>query len=406
MKRIAHFSPLPPQQSGIADYCAVLLPYLSQHFEIETFVDSDDVSDTHYALRNMSNAPYDNQDLSYRIRPLTDFLHSSQIRANYDLCFYHMGNAPAFHEKLYMMLLRYPGITLLHEFNLHAFYLNRELVNNRDAAYVREMGYAGGMDGVGQARAVLAGKHLPPVADYPLFERILDTNLGTIVHTEYAKQTLINRRPEARVAHIPHAVKLPDFSETAVRPASITHLPPETLLIGTFGFIAPAKRIEIVLTALAKLRGKVPDFHYLLIGQPIAGYDLSQFIDELNLNDVVTMTGFVDDRSFQTYLRAVDVGINLRTGPTGGEMSGTLVRLMAHACPTLVSNVGGFAAFPDASVIKIRQDANEAQQLFDLLAQLLTNPVMRQAYGNAARKYVQNTQSFEEVARQIAAFIE
>jgi len=33
--RIAHWSPLPPQRSGIADYCAELLPQLAEHFDIE-----------------------------------------------------------------------------------------------------------------------------------------------------------------------------------------------------------------------------------------------------------------------------------------------------------------------------------------------------------------------------------
>lgn len=402
--RIAHFSPLPPQQSGIADYCAALLPYLAQHVAIDAFIDSDDLSAAHYALRNMPALSTENQDLGYGIRPLSDFLQSPQLRAEYDLCLYHMGNAPTFHEKLYTTLLRYPGITLLHEINLHAFHLNRTLTVNRDAAYIREMGYAGGLVGVAQARALLAGEQLN-LADYPLFERIVDISLSIIVHTEFAKQIVLHKRPAAKVTHIPHAVKLPILTETAVRPALISHLSPHTVLLGTFGFIAPSKRIEIVLAALAKLRHNLPDFHYVIVGKPISGYALELLIDELNLNDVVTMTGFVDDRTFQTYLSAVDIGINLRTGPTGGEMSGTLVRLMAHACPTLVSDVGGFAAFPDESVIKIKQDATEEQQLVDILTSLLTDGDMRQKYGQAARAYVQKTQSFEEVSQQIVTFM-
>src|SRR5947208_13533169 len=37
--RLAYFSPLPPQRSGIADYSAELLPVLAGHLEVEPFVD-------------------------------------------------------------------------------------------------------------------------------------------------------------------------------------------------------------------------------------------------------------------------------------------------------------------------------------------------------------------------------
>ena len=44
--RIAFCSPLPPQQSGIADYSADLLPYLSKYFDIDLFVEPElDISE-------------------------------------------------------------------------------------------------------------------------------------------------------------------------------------------------------------------------------------------------------------------------------------------------------------------------------------------------------------------------
>ena len=35
--RIAHVSPLPPQQTGIADYCASLLPYVAEVIDVDVF---------------------------------------------------------------------------------------------------------------------------------------------------------------------------------------------------------------------------------------------------------------------------------------------------------------------------------------------------------------------------------
>jgi len=40
--RVAWFGPLPPDRSGIAAYCAELLPQLASRHQIEAFVDVGD----------------------------------------------------------------------------------------------------------------------------------------------------------------------------------------------------------------------------------------------------------------------------------------------------------------------------------------------------------------------------
>lgn len=373
--RLAHFSPLPPQRSGIADYCASLLPYLSQRMEV-----------TAYSGIAQPQAP---------LLPLA----SLQQRAAYDLCLYHMGNHPDYHDTIYQTMLRYPGVVVLHEFNLHAFFLNSPTQD-----YGREMGYAYGMDGLLEAQRVQRGKR-PLITQYPLFNRLVAINLGTIVHTQFAYDTIRSAYPQARLTNIPLAVAPLPVPATPLPPV-LAHQSADTLWLASFGYLAPSKRLDVVLHALAHLRADFPNLRYLLVGAPISGYDLTPLIDELQLHDVVVQTGFVEPETLAHYLAACDIGINLRTAPTGGEMSATLLQLLAHGKPTVVANVGGFVALPDNSVGKIDQGQEEQAQLIALLHYWLENPVARQQWGAAGRAYVQAHCSFSAVADQIYCFLE
>lgn len=384
--RIAHFSPLPPQRSGIATYCAELLPHLATHMQVDAYVEVV--------------TPEQPQLLLVTVRPLSEFVGSPQLRSSYDMCLYHMGNHPKYHEQIYATLLHFPGVTVLHETDLNAFHLNRAGF----ASYVREMGYACGRQGVRDAYRAVDGQREPQMGAQ-LYRRVVDVGLGVIVHTQYAQRHILAESPRARIAHIPLAVSPIADPPATGRPLLVEQFSPGTIVLASFGYIAPSKRIETVLHAVARLREKLPNLIYLLVGEVVPGYELKPLIYRLGLNEIVHLIGFVSGAEFQAYLNTVDIGINLRSAPTGGEMSATLVRLMASGRPVVVSNVGEFAAMPDDCVIKIEQDSNEVEALASALLRLSQEPMAREAYGGAARRYVEREFSFERVARQYESFI-
>ena len=81
--RVAYYSPLPPERSGIADYSALLLPALGDLVEI-TIVRRG------------------------RTRPVAA-----------DVALYHVGNNPEAHGWIVDALRRRPGVVVLHDFVLH-----------------------------------------------------------------------------------------------------------------------------------------------------------------------------------------------------------------------------------------------------------------------------------------------
>ena len=72
----------------------------------------------------------------------------------------------------------------------------------------------------------------------------------------------------------------------------------------------------------------------------------------LGLQGIVRITGYLPPEVFSRYVAAVDVGVNLRN-PTWGESSATLVRLMGHGVPSLVTDAGAFAELPGEAVVTV-----------------------------------------------------
>ena len=91
-----------------------------------------------------------------------------------------MGNS-LYHDALYRVLLRYPGITVIHDLGLHDFMAARTLGQGDFISYARELGYALGPNGVELAYQIRQGQAEPPFAAVPLNERVFDHGLGVIV---------------------------------------------------------------------------------------------------------------------------------------------------------------------------------------------------------------------------------
>ena len=395
--RVAYCSPLPPQPSGIADYSAELLPHLAEHLDVDVYTGGGYHPDEAVAGR-------------FTVRRLGELPAAGARR--YDAVLYQLGNDPRYHGGIYRALLARPGVVVLHEYVLH--HMLRELTLARGDAdgYMEALRYAAGRGGLAAGRrAVATGVPLDPWR-YPLFEQAVDAAVGVIVHNETCRRRVLASRPAARLRVVPHHLSLDPgpgdggAEGAAVDPAAARAalgLPADALLVATFGFLTAPKRLGVALRAFARLLREVPTARFLLVGEAGPGAGLDELLAD-GLDAGVEVVGRTSRADFLTYMRAVDIAVNLRF-PTAGETSGTLIRLLGLGKPVIVSDHGAFAEIPDGCCAKVAPDESEEAHLAALLLRLAADPDLRRAMGDNARRHVAAHHTLAGSARAYADFL-
>src|SRR6185436_19270227 len=158
--KIALFSPLPPKRTGIAIYTLFLSAALSEFAEVDLF-------DTEVTAETVSPN-----------LPVIDFAKDpGRIgRLNeYDGCIYNLGNNPFYHLEIYKILLRRPGIVVLHDTVL--YYL---IAGWKIGGRVKEFCINYGSDRLGEFWEIVQSCpngnifHYPHPERYPFLKRVFD----------------------------------------------------------------------------------------------------------------------------------------------------------------------------------------------------------------------------------------
>ncbi|MDJ0733114.1 MAG: glycosyltransferase family 4 protein [Nostocaceae cyanobacterium] len=113
---------------------------------------------------------------------------------------------------------------------------------------------------------------------------------------------------------------------------------PVILTVTRMGRMAKYKGYDHIIHALVKVRQYIPNVHYILAGKGDDQPRIATLINSFNLQDCVTMTGFVPDKELCDYYNLCDIFAM----PSKGEGFG-IVYLEALACgkPVIAGNQDG-----------------------------------------------------------------
>jgi len=366
--KVAYYSPLPPERSGIADYSALLLPALRERLDVV-------VPD-----RGRTKPPH-----------------------GVDLAVYHIGNNPAVHGWIVDALRRTPGVVVLHDFVLHHLVAGLTLARKDVAGYLNAMERGAGLPGRLLALGVVDGC-VPPLwstrpGDFPLAGEVLDlaSGHGLIVHSRHVADRVRAAGFDAPIWRIPMPVwPAPDATAVAVEGDPV---------VGSFGFLNANKRIPQLLEAFAAVRARHPRARLLLVGPEAAGLEVERRIASYGLEGSVERHGYVDEPRFWSLLAACDVAVSLRW-PTMGETSAGAIRVLSLAKPLVVSDVDAFRELPDEIALKVAPDEREAESLAAALLLLAEDPARREAMSEAARAYAAREHELGHVADLYVAALE
>jgi glycosyltransferase involved in cell wall biosynthesis len=386
--KLAVWSPLPPSPSGIADYVAEQLPLLAAAVDVRVVVEDPSAVDA--ALR-----------ARFPVVP-------PEQGGESDLDLYHLGNSPA-HAYVYRAALARPGVAVLHEWTLHHLVLHETVERGDVWGYLREMRRAHGERGSFAGRQIaraLGGELLPAL--FPLSDRLLEASLAVVGLTEHVTRRARARLPGRPVLHLPHHATLPLPGETLPSPAEARArlgLPAEALILTAPGLATAAKRIDVALRALARLRPRYPRLLLVVAGSVDPALPLVEAARAAGVEDALRVTGRLDLEHFALHLCAADAVLALRF-PTHGEISGALVRALLAGRPALVT-AGTPAAeeFPEGVVVPVTPGPAEEEELVALLDHLLGAPALRGRIGALARAHVRRGHDLAALNARLVAFL-
>ncbi len=367
--RVAYYSPMPPERSGIADYSALLLPALRERLDVQV-------------VRRGKTRPPRGTDLSL----------------------YHVGNNPDAHGWIVDALRRRAGVVVLHDFVLHHLVAGLTIGRRDGHGYLDAMEREGGVVGRLLGHGVL-DKRIPPLwesraDEFHLAGEVLDHATGLIVHSAYVERKARETGYERPIWRVPHpAWPVPT-------PASGRPVPEGRPLIGCFGNVNASKRIPQLLEAFARLRRDRPEARLLLVGATSPGFDLERRLQRLGLSgEGIIREDYVDEERLWSLMAACDVCVNLRA-PTMGETSGSVVRQLSLGKPLVVSDVGWFAELPDEVALKVPVDAAEVDALYAALELLARDEEARRAMGAAAAVLARREHELGRVAELYTTALE
>lgn len=396
---IAIVTPLPPQQSGIADYVLSLGEALEDYYRIDYYHDA-----SCYPYLRLS---FDQvRVFDARLLPLRDrSVHYHQI-------LYQMGNS-ACHHFMVDLFYKCPGVVTLHE-----FFLGNEC-HNRLASQ--------GAMGPKLFREVIMREwkahHVDPVPEssstVELFywarsrgisftKEFLEIAPGIVVHSKWVFDRAAQLEPDvlSRMALIPFGANLRILSnQEKYKIRKSFGLSESSLILGSFGVIHPNKMNLETLSAIEPLLRERPNVQVVFAGR-IDDESFKLKVHELGLQPFIRLFENCNYQDFMNLIAITDIGINLRRPPTNGETSATLFQLLSHGVATIVTDTGTFAELPQSAVVRIPYDGNFHHQLTRTLFELAIDDSRRARLGAEAQKFIREKHDWKMIAEQYAAFLD
>jgi 2-polyprenyl-3-methyl-5-hydroxy-6-metoxy-1,4-benzoquinol methylase/glycosyltransferase involved in cell wall biosynthesis len=385
--RLAYFSPLTPQRSGISDYSEELLPYLAEEAEITLFVDGFQPSNAQVT------AQFDVRD--YRKEPSV-----LQTLTDFDALLYHFGNDHRYHAGMLEVMRERPGVVVFHDFALQDFFLGLARASRDLRVYLEEVATCHGEEARAEAAETLARGGTPAMVsrpvEFPLNCRLARSGEGIVVHSEWSRIRFAAIAPGIPIARIPMPMEFGNWPPQ--QPASR-----DEVRIASFGLITPGKGIDHALRALANLKA-AHRFRYTLVGEPNSFFDVRDLIRRYRLEERVDITGHVSLDEFKRRIEQTDLALNIRER-TVGETSASLCRLMAAGVCSIVSDVGWYSELPGDSVVKVPLDSSIDVLLAAYITRLVEDAPLRRQIGENARRHAQREHVIERVATEYLNFI-
>lgn len=376
-KKLAYFSPLPPERSGIADFSAELLPELAVYYDIDLITDLDEISDPWLSA-------------NFRNYNISEFKSRAGM---YDRILYHIGNSE-FHTHMIPLLHQYPGTVILHDFFLSGIQHYLLSITGDVTEFKHQLYYSHGYSAV---KNYTEDGFESTLWEYPGNRQVIEDAQGVIVHSDHAinlakswcDTTLVE---DWQMVPLPRQIPVGRPRTTA---RSRIEVDENTFVVCSFGILAETKMNQHLLDAWLS-SSLAANKNCLLIYVGFGGEnpyisELKETIAKSPYGKRIRITGYVDAEKFKDYLAACDMAVQLRSR-SRGETSISVLDAMSHGIPTIINAHGSFAEIPGDKVY-VLPDIFNTEDLANALEKLYSDEAYRSALGEEAKTYVREHHS-------------
>lgn len=222
----------------------------------------------------------------------------------------------------------------------------------------------------------------------PLYRRTLRrADRIVAVHRE-AKAQLATFVDESKIDVIPLGVDPTEFTFSERN---------QTTNLVAIGVLKERKGYDLLIEALAQVRGEFTDVHLHVFGTGPMYADLTRMVDRLELQGNVTFHGHVDQETLRDYLADARAFVH----PSRSE-SFSLVRLeaMATGTPVVVSNTAGAKEMVRDGRDGFVVPREDPRALADALMRILGDFELARRLGRSARRRVEERYDWRDIGRQ------
>ena len=395
--RLAYVSPLQGAKSGIADYSAELLPELAWYYDIDVVVEQTEPLTDPWVLGNA------------QVLSVAAF---EQRAHRYDRILYHFGNSH-YHQHMFDLLERHPGVVVLHDFFLSGILADMGVHGHAPGALARSLLHAHGWEALQHRFAADDTADVADVADvvhqWPCNLEVLQRAWGVIVHAEYSR-TLADQWYGTGFAEdwkhipllrVPVAETIRQDQRRAAR--SALGLGEDDVLVCSFGLLGETKLNHRLVEAwlqsslATNLRCRL-----VFVGQA-GGEHEEQMHQQIRAGQGrIRITSWADEATFRQYLASADMAVQLRT-LSRGETSAAVLDCMNYGVATIAN--GSMAELPQGTVWRL-DDAFDTADLVQALERLQRDAALRTQLGALAVAHIRTRHEPRGCAAQYAQTIE
>lgn len=380
---LAFVSPLPPDESGIADFARDLVCALARHYDVTLVCDRGTTDEERLAA-------------AFPVLDPDSFLAAAD---RFDRVLYQVGNSQFHARQVLELLPAVPGVVTLHDAYLSGLALwNAQQAGGRFRLrldLLRSHGWP--------AVVLAAADPNAALARYPCSLPVLRAALATVQHSQHAKDITARHYAPAvaqDIAVIPllHGVP-PPLARTAARRQ--LGVPEDAFLVCSFGIVAPRKLPDRILAAWPAVAAADPAARLVFVGEALS--EAEAMLSAAPPGAAVKVTGRVSAADYRVWLAAADVAVQLRAG-SRGESSGAVADCLAAGLPTIVNAEGSLAELPEEATHRLPRDPEPAAIAAALL--VLRDPERRVELAEAALRHVRQDLAPQRIAERYRDVIE